>query len=221
MQQQRPGLPTQTLPAQPQGPLQTRAPLREPIVRVAIGSRALLVLGRSQRGLPVDETVLPVVRRASGGGAVLAGPWLLRATVSLPPRHRLTQGGIVAAARWFGDVHLRWLRAHGIDAAELYDGPSTDHWACFAGRGPGEIVVDGRKIAGIAQRWGAARITLSGGTLLTPPPWQLLVRALRRADEETAELDSSAISAQQCLRQPVRAAAWAASLRELLIAGVG
>ncbi len=189
-------------------------------MRVAIGSRALLVLGRSQRRLPVDETVLPVLRRASGGGAVLAGPWLLRATVSLPPQHLLTRGGIVAAARWFGDVHLHWLRAQGIDGAQLYEGPTTDHWACFAGRGPGEIVVDGRKIAGIAQRWGAARVTLSAGTLITPPPWPLLVRALRRAGEDVAELDDSAISAQQCLRQPVRAAAWAAALRELLLADV-
>ncbi|WP_431777598.1 lipoyl protein ligase domain-containing protein [Ottowia caeni] len=51
-----------------------------------------VVLGYSQRRLmqEVDaRTGLEVLRRDSGGGAVLTGPWMLGLSVALPPEHAL------------------------------------------------------------------------------------------------------------------------------------
>ncbi|HEY8708780.1 MAG TPA: ligase, partial [Burkholderiaceae bacterium] len=67
-----------------------------PLVRVQPGRATVLVLGRAQRELPTDGS-LPVRLRSSGGGAVLSGPWLLRAAVVLPRSHPLVQNGLVAA----------------------------------------------------------------------------------------------------------------------------
>lgn len=186
---------------------------------VDTGGRPALVLGRAQRRL-VTGGPLPVRWRASGGGAVLAGPWLLRAALRLPRQHPALQRGPTAAAHWFGQIHLDWLRAQGIAGAALHTGALRSHWACFAGVGPGEVLVDGRKLAGVAQAWKRHSAILFSGTLLAPSPWPLLCEALRKPPEEAAALRAATISAQECLGAPVEAAAWAASLRARLQAAL-
>lgn len=171
------------------------------------------MLGRAQRGVATSP-VLPVRQRSGGGGAVLAGPWLLRTAVLLPPAHALVGRGPAAAARWFGNVHRQWLQAQGIVAATLYDGPTVDHWACFAGRGPGEVVVEGRKMVGIAQTWRRRAVLLVAGTLVSPPPWPLLCAALRRPHVEVDMLDAVTVSAGDCLGHEVNAGTWADALRD-------
>lgn len=173
------------------------------------------MLGRAQRKLPTDP-VLPVRLRASGGGAVLTGPWLLRAAVLLPTSHALASRGPAAAARWFGDVHLRWLQAQGEGGAALHTGATVAHWACFAGRGPGEVVIGQRKIVGIAQAWRRRAILLSSGTLLSPPPWPLLCAALRRPREDADLLAAVTVSAADCLGREADTATWADALRDAL-----
>lgn len=191
-----------------------------PLVRVQPGRSALVVPGRAQHRWQADCS-LPVRRRSSGGGAVLSGPWLLRALVVLPRSHVLAQHGLVAAARWYGDVHCRWLRGQGIVDAALHAGPTVDHWACFAGRGPGEVVIGERKIVGIAQTWKLERVLLSAATLISPPPWNLLCRAMRQPADDAAVLAARATSAQDCLGQPIDPQAWARSLGSALDAGLG
>lgn len=132
-----------------------------------------VVLGAAQRELWC-ESALPVHVRASGGGAVLSGPWLLRAAVQLPSDHALVQRGPAAAASQFGDVHRRWLQAQGIDAAALYAGRSIPHWASFGARAPGEVVVGERKLVGIALAWTPDSVLLSSRMLLARLPWSLL-----------------------------------------------
>jgi lipoate-protein ligase A len=154
--------------------------------------------------------------RASGGSAVLRGPWLLRAAVRLPPHHALLQGGPVAAARWLGGVHLQWLTGQGISHAQLYGGPAMDHWSCFAGRGPGEVLIGGRKIVGIAQAWRRHAVWLASATLLTPPPWRLLCELMGHPATDAAALDAGASDAQRCLGFAPDARAWAAGLRAAL-----
>ena len=56
------------------------------------------------------------------------------------------------ATHWLGDV---WGRAIG-DESVVHRGPMRrTEWSdvvCFAGLGPGEVTVDGRKVVGISQR---------------------------------------------------------------------
>lgn len=188
-------------------------------VYAASGGRPAVILGRSQRRLQV-QPVLPVRQRFSGGGVVLGGPWMLRAAIRLPRDHPLLRRGPAAAARWFGELHLRWLHQRGLSWATLYEGPLQDHWACFAGRGPGEVLVDGRKLVGIAQAWKRHGALLSSGTLLQAPPWPLLCEALQRPAGDAAELAARTIGLQECLGRQVDAAAWTSSLRSTLAAAL-
>ena len=172
---------------------------------VVAGSRPTIVLGRSQHGLQ-PATALPVRRRASGGGAMLDGPWLLRALVRLPRAHPLANRGPLPLARWLGDVHLRWLRAMGLHGARLHADVLLEHWACFGGRGPGEVLVAGRKLVGIAQAWFPSCIAITSGTLLHVPPWSLLCQAFE-APGEAGALASGTVALEECLGEPVDPAA--------------
>lgn len=174
-----------------------------------------MVLGSAQRGLPTGST-LPARVRFSGGGAVLSGAWLLRSAVVLPRSHALVQHGPAAAARWYGEIHCRWLHAQGIGAAELYRGATLDHWACFAGRTAGEVVVGERKIVGIAQAWRGQTVLLSAGTLTGPVPWVQLCDSLRRPRDAAAELEELTIDAQEYLRRPIDVRVWADELLSVL-----
>lgn len=190
-----------------------------PLIRVRPGRDPIVVLGRGQREL-WTKCALPVHMRASGGGAVLVGPWLLRSMVVLPRAHAVAQHGPVGAARWYGDLHQRWLRAQGIVAAAVYEGPTVEHWACFAGRVRGEVVLGHRKIVGIAQAWRKETVLLSAGTLLSPSPWALLCATLRRAPDEIASLAALTISAQDCVGHPIDSSDWADNLSSALRLGL-
>lgn len=183
-------------------------------IHVRRGRFPVVVLGAGQRAL-LPGCRLRAHLRASGGGAVLSGPWLLRATVVLPRSHPLVQDGIVAAARWLGALHCQWLQAQGVEGAAVYDGASVEHWACHAGRSAGEVLVGGRKIVGVAQAWRRASVTLSAGTLVAPAPWTLLCDALGAPDGDAADIAARTTTAEDCLRRPLAPAA-AAELRALL-----
>lgn len=160
---------------------------------------ASLSLGRSMRRLqPIP--LLPVRLRITGGGAVLRGPWMLRCGVRLPRDHDLLRGGPAQAARWLGGVHVKWLRRMGMAHVECYEGPVLEHWSCFAGRVPGEVVLGGQKITGIAQAWKRHDVLLTSGTLLSAVPWSMLCDAMHhdRPFEEDA-LKARSIDARQCL----------------------
>ena len=122
-----------------------------------------LVLGSTQDESIVDRDAcrragVDVVRRRSGGGAVLLVPnevtWL---DVIVP----------VGATGWSDDVHgpMVWLGRHVANSIAAVTG-STDvvvHegamqstvWSrlvCFDGIGAGEVLVGGRKLVGLSQR---------------------------------------------------------------------
>ena len=52
---------------------------------------------------------IPIIRRRSGGTAVLAGPNLLSLDIALPPGHRLAPPDVTAAYRWLGEAWLATL----------------------------------------------------------------------------------------------------------------
>jgi lipoate-protein ligase A len=120
-----------------------------------------LVLGSTQRedvvdGVAVRKARLDPVRRRTGGGAVLVRPgelWWVELFV--PAGDALWSDDVARAFEWVGDVWTDALRSFGVDA-RVHRGASVEaRWSrvvCFAGIGPGEVLVDGRKVVGIAQR---------------------------------------------------------------------
>jgi lipoate-protein ligase A len=119
--------------------------------------RPALALGSTQPLEVVrDGAGIEVVRRRSGGGAVLLLPGeLLWIDVVLPRGDPLWSDDVGHAAHWLGSVWASALAACGV-AAEVHTGPMVrTEWSslvCFAGRGPGEVFVHARKAVGISQR---------------------------------------------------------------------
>ncbi|MDR9892950.1 hypothetical protein O7047_22380, partial [Pseudenterobacter timonensis] len=82
---------------------------------------------------------------------------MLSLSVVLPNDHPLAAVGLVESYRWLGQLIAAELGALCIPAEALAPAalPPSDgqlHWACFGGLSPWEVVVAGRKIAGLAQR---------------------------------------------------------------------
>jgi len=124
--------------------------------------RPALVLGSAQPWSAVDHAAcerrgVEVVRRRSGGGAVLMLPgeiaWL---DVVVPAADVLWDDDVGRAMWWFGDVWAEALAALGSSAVEVHRGPLVARpWSrtvCFDGIGAGEVLVDGAKAVGISQR---------------------------------------------------------------------
>ena len=147
--------------------------------------RPTLVLGSAQRDVCVGPGIA-VVRRRSGGGAVLLRPdGVLWVDVLLPRNDVLWDEDVGRSTWWLGEAWSAALADLGIDGAvhrgPLEPGPWGD-LVCFAGVGPGEVLVGGRKSVGISQRRDrsgarfqcAALLEWSGSELvhllgLTPP----------------------------------------------------
>ena len=129
------------------------------IVDVRVTQPAL-VLGSTQppAAALAPDPPIDVVRRRSGGGAVLVEPgdvaWV---DVFVPAGHPRWQDDVGRAFWWLGDAWASALGSLGVGGRiEVHKGPLVrSPWSplvCFAGLGPGEVTVDGRKAVGVAQR---------------------------------------------------------------------
>ncbi len=123
-----------------------------------------LVLGSAQSASVVDAAAataadVPVVRRRSGGGAVLVLPedpvWV---DVWVPSDDPLWHPDVGRAFDWLGDAWVSALGRVGVEGVSAHRGGylACTRWArlaCFGGVGTGELVTDdGRKVVGLAQR---------------------------------------------------------------------
>jgi lipoate-protein ligase A len=123
--------------------------------------RPALVLGSAQPDSVVDHDRarregVQIVRRRSGGGAVLVRPGeCLWVDVVLPRHDLLWVDDVGRSSLWLGDAWVAALRAFGVSAA-VHRGPMIrSPWSslvCFAGLAPGEVTVEGAKAVGISQR---------------------------------------------------------------------
>jgi lipoate---protein ligase len=125
--------------------------------------RPALVLGSTQADDVADRAAcaaagVEVVRRRSGGGAVLLVPGeVLWVDLVIPAGDPLWDDDVGRAARWVGRLWEGALRDAG------HPGPLTAHtgpmvtttWSrlvCFAGLAPGEVVAGDAKVVGVSQR---------------------------------------------------------------------
>lgn len=128
------------------------------LVRVLSVDRPALVLGSTQPASVVrDDVAIDVVRRASGGGAVLVEPGrVVWVDVFVPADDPLWCRDVGRAFWWLGEMWAEALAALGVGDAVVHRGPLvTTPWSsavCFAGLGSGEVTVGGRKTVGMAQR---------------------------------------------------------------------
>lgn len=128
---------------------------------------AALVLGSTQDADVVDVEAcrragVEVVRRRSGGGAVLLTPGQVTWVDVIVP---------AGSSGWADDIHapMVWVGrqlaavfdelrgdALGDEAVTVHEGPMiTTEWSrvvCFDGVGAGEVLLGGRKLVGISQR---------------------------------------------------------------------
>ena len=166
--------------------------------------RPALVLGSTQPDDVVDRAAardagVEVARRRSGGGAVWLEPggtsWV---DVLVPRADPLWDDDVGRAVHWLGDA---WAAAIGA-AAEVHRGgmvcSAESGRACFAGLGPGEVTIGGRKAVGISQRR-----TASGG----PVP----VRGLRTLGSRPARTAAPALPAGRDRARSAQAPASAAT----------
>ena len=139
-------------------------PVGERSIVVLDVTRPTLVLGSSQKDDVVDWDEVrrrgaEVVHRRSGGAAVLVEPgaavWV---DVTVPAGDSLWDHDVGRAFHWLGAAWADVVGAvvpPGV-AARWHDGPMrSTPWSasvCFAGLGPGEVTVDGRKVVGLSQR---------------------------------------------------------------------
>ena len=120
-----------------------------------------LVLGSSQRAESVDAVSaarqgIDVVRRRSGGGGVLLWPgefvWL---DLEIPAGDELWSDDVGRAMWWVGELWRDALADLEPSAAVHHGRLARTRWSsdvCFAGVGPGEVLVDDAKLVGVSQR---------------------------------------------------------------------
>ena len=137
------------------------------IVRVSVPCAPAVVIGSAQGSSDFDgerlaAAGLDLVRRRSGGGAVLVAPgaqvWL---DFFVPNGDVLAQADVGKSFLWLGAVYAEAIArvlctSPGPAAIAVHRGPAqTTPWSkllCYAGLGAGEVTVAGRKVVGMSQR---------------------------------------------------------------------
>lgn len=124
-----------------------------------------LVLGSGQRPPEtwVSPAGLPLVRRGTGGGAVLCDDDYLMLDIALPVGDPRVLDDLTESYRWLGEAIVAALTRLGVDGLALVEplalraldegAREAGRTACFAGLGPYEVLdAQGRKLVGLAQR---------------------------------------------------------------------
>lgn len=186
-----------------------------------------LVLGSGQQPPPPElagNLHLAVVRRRSGGAAVMVGPgaqcWI---DVFLPASDPLVLPDVARTAWWLGEA---WARAVGSVVAaggrrapaapsrsavepggiavhrERSERNAFSSLACWAGLGPGEVSLGGAKVVGLSQRRTSAGVWLFTMALLHRDEGRLS-RALCSGGER-AELERHLGERTAALQVPLR-----------------
>lgn len=190
-----------------------------------------LVLGSAQAETLADQAAcaaagIEVVRRRSGGGALLVSPggqvWL---DVFVPTGDPLAEADVGRAAWWLGELWSEVLGGLlGSGRAVVHRGGVVGRWSrlvCFSGLGPGEVSIDGEKVVGISQRRTRAGAWLHSMALVGAPPADpAAILGLLDLPEDHRSALASDLASQVRTLDP-GAAALAESSLEALLASFG
>ncbi len=186
-------------------PMATNAPTAV----VCRPAAAAVVLGSTQSEADFDlstcaERGFEVVRRRSGGGAVVVKPraqaWV---DVYVPRQHPLFRDDVTVAFSFVGHCWAAAIKSVFQNSAMRPDvsiwgsRPEPNRWSalfCFASLGAGEVLVDGRKAVGISQRRDRAGAWFHSMALLEMNPEEIahLIADRALASEAGAFLSSFA-----------------------------
>jgi lipoate-protein ligase A len=132
--------------------------LSEPTMFVVRLGEPTLVLGSSQSVKILDRNKvgsLALRRRRGGGGLVLLQPddlwvdwWIPAADARWSPDVRASS---LLVGGWWHEVLTKHVQGDVSTHEGALEGEEAHRVVCFAGRGPGEVFVDGRKAVGLAQ----------------------------------------------------------------------
>jgi len=197
----------------------------ERTVVVCRPTSAALVLGSTQdaadfNGERCAAAGLDVVRRRSGGGAVLlrrgAQIWI---DLFVPRGDPLFDDDVLASFSWVGATWAAALADLGVSVnsrLEVTSGRAqTTAWSrtlCFGGLGAGEVTLDDRKVVGISQRRARLGSWFHSMALLDFDPGEIC-SLLERSDAERAE-------AADWLKTVAGAVPTGRAAAETLVAGV-
>lgn len=153
-------------------------------LRVLEATAPALVLGSGQPAATVDAGRLAqrgweLARRRSGGGGVVVGPGeVVWVDVVVPAGDPALPADLHRAAWWLGGRWAAALVAAGCTDVAVWRGPlvatELSPLVCFAGLGPGEVTVGGRKAVGVSQRRTRAGVLLQSALLVRWAPAELL-----------------------------------------------
>lgn len=204
---------------------------KAPCCRVWTYRSPTVVLGCSQRALraDIDQRLrgrAQLVQRESGGGAVLAGRWLVSASVVLPHGHPWLCDSLIDSYRRLGQLHVAALNELGVPARALppkelprandSSGGKAVDWACFGSLSAWEVVnAAGRKLVGLAQRRRQSGVLLVAGTLIGCTDWPLLCDAMGHPQDE-AMLRQRTVSADEMAGSPIEPERFASVLMRWL-----
>lgn len=182
-----------------------------PRLRWYRASGTAVVRGPAQRRHPLPASTVPVLDRPTGGGAVLLDPELLACDVVVPAGHPLAAGDPMATFDRVGAAWRDGLTTLGVTGLALHPtaAPTTRRGdararlladVCFATRGRGEVVLDGRKLVGLSQRRRRSGVLIQCGMLRRWRPRQLL--AALGADPDDPDITASAVGLDDAMADP-------------------
>jgi len=168
-----------------------------PALRVYGWSRPSVTLGRFQRAADVDSELcaargIPVVRRPTGGRAILHGDELTYSFSSPANMGHMTEGLFRSYATLSRAFLLAFLSL-GIEvkASGRKRGVRTDRSPlCFSSTSFGEITLEGRKIIGSAQRRWPGGMLQQGSIPLEPPRHDTAAVFFRTREHDANEAGS-------------------------------
>ena len=181
------------------------AALTRPVALVLHPVDDAVVLGSTQADLVVDRAAcadagIDVVRRRSGGGAVLVQPGrLVWVDLFVPADDPLWQPDVGRATWWLGEAWAAALVAAGLGSAEVWKAEMLRRrWSaqvCFAGLAAGEVTVGARagaKVVGISQRRARSGALFQSACLSSWEPERLLGLMAMAPDERAAAVEALA-----------------------------
>jgi lipoate-protein ligase A len=181
---------------------------------------------------------LPVVRRATGGGAIVHhDDWTY--SIAIPAVVLGNHGSLGASSGLYDCVHqtvVQWLTSHGVPATlwsakltppQEYGGGTCQSaiqggskaacpFLCFERRHEGDVIVQGGKVLGSAQRRHSGALLQHGSLLLSQSPYAPKLLGLRELDgaPKSLVLDdfSERILESIAQRYQIRLKRWTASV---------